>query len=268
MRTAIPLILLAAFGAPIAFGQMRDNRDKQLSCETHGYNRQAHSCEVRETSFPSPGYIVADPGGNGGVTIRGWLRTDVLMRSRVEGWADTDAEAATLTKQIAVDTSGGSIIAHGPSNSGNRQGWSVSYEIFVPQVSNVEVRAFNGGIDASDINGTLRAETMNGGIRLARVAGDVSGTTTNGGVHVELMGFSWQGRELDLRTTNGGVTVSMPERYSAHVKAETVNGRVNSEFPLTVTGNLNRRDIDANVGSGGPLIHISTVNGGVNLRRS
>jgi len=268
MRTVMALIVSAALGPPAAFGQMRDNRDKQLTCETRGYNRQAHSCEIRETSFSSPGHIVANPGQNGGVSIRGWLRTDVLVRSRVEGWADSDAEAASLVKQINVETSGGSITAHGPFNAGHREGWSVSYEIFVPQASNVEVRSFNGGIDVSDVNGTLRAETMNGGIHLARMAGEVTGTTTNGGVHVELMGFSWQGRELDLRTTNGGVTVSMPAGYSAHVKAETVNGGVNSEFPLTVTGRLNTRDIDANVGSGGPLIHISTVNGGVNIRRS
>lgn len=259
-------ILLAVTLSLAVYGQMRDNRDKQLTCDGYGYNRQIRHCDLREQTVASVGHINADPGGNGGVTVRGWLRNDVLVRSRVEAWADTDAEAADLMNQVRVDISNGSITAHGPDNL-RRRGWSVTYEIFVPRASNVEIRAVNGGIDATDVDGTVHVGTTNGGIHLARIAGDVSGATTNGGVHVELAGNTWKGRQLELSTTNGGVTVSMPEGYSAHVEAETVNGGIDSEFPLTVTGRIGRRDLDAKLGSGGPLIHISTVNGGVNLRR-
>ena len=118
------------------------------------------------------------------------------------------------------------------------------------------------------MRGRITFETRNGGVHLARVAGDVSGSTLNGGVHVELAGNSWEGRQLEATTRNGGVTISMPERYSAHIQAETVNGGVRSDFPVTRTGDLKRlRNLDFNLGSGGPLIHVSTTNGGVKLQR-
>jgi hypothetical protein len=59
----------------------------------------------------------------------------------------------------------------------------------------------------------------------------------------------------------------VPENYSAHVQTETVNGGVNSDFPATVTGSLRPRTLDLNLGSGGPLIHVSTTNGAVRLER-
>lgn len=67
--------------------------------------------------------------------------------------------------------------------------------------------------------------------------------------------------------------MTVPEGYSGHLQAETVHGGVSAGFPVTVTGGIGRRSIDTMLGStmpgsGGPLIHISTVNGGVRLLRN
>jgi hypothetical protein len=263
-------LLAIALTIPLAvFGQMRDNRDKELSCQSWGGGdwRQVHHCDVREQTFAASGHTKADPGRNGGVTVKGWLRNDVLVRSRVDVWADSDNDANAAMSQIRVDSSTGVISATGPVDA-RHSGWSVSYEIFVPRASAVDVTAHNGGISVSDVDGAIQVETDNGGINLARVAGDVSGMTKNGGLHVELAGATWQGRQLELNTKNGGIAVSMPAGYSAHVQVETVHGGVYSDVPMTATGRIRRQIIDGNVGSGGPLIHVSTVNGGITLRRS
>ena len=246
---------------------MRDNRDKDLNCEQWGYRGQARHCDIREQSFASRGRIAANAGRNGGVSVKGWLRNDVLVRSRVEAWADTDADASALASQIRIDTSSGAISASGPIDTG-RRGWAVSFEIFVPRLSNMDLKAHNGGIDVSDVEGAIHLETTNGGVHLARDAGDVSGSTTNGGLSIVLTGKTWIGRQLELNTKNGGVTVLMPENYSAHLQAETIHGGMLSEFPVILRGGIRPRNLDATLGSGGPLIHVGTVNGGVSLKRS
>jgi hypothetical protein len=43
---------------------------------------------------------------------------------------------------------------------------------------------------------------------------------------------------------------------------------VTTEFPITVTGELRPRRLDTNIGSGGPLIHLTTHNGQVLLKRT
>jgi len=61
---------------------------------------------------------------------------------------------------------------------------------------------------------------------------------------------------------------SRSRKPSAHVQTETTNGGVRSDFPVPSTPAERRpRKLDFNIGSGGPLIQLSTTNGGVNLRR-
>jgi DUF4097 and DUF4098 domain-containing protein YvlB len=60
--------------------------------------------------------------------------------------------------------------------------------------------------------------------------------------------------------------VKAPDRYSAHLVAETVNGGISVGFPITVQGKINHH-VDTNIGQGGPTIYFQTVNGGVSIQR-
>jgi hypothetical protein len=252
--------------AATAFGQMRDNQDKEMTCDKSGSGSQAKYCEVREQSAAAVGVLNVDAGSNGGATVKGWSRNEILVRARVEGWAGSDTDARVMASQVYVDTSGGHVQAHGPA-SANNAGWSVSFEIFVPQATSLTVKTINGGINVSDIRGSLRFDATNGGINLRRLAGDVTGSTVNGGVNLELMGTTWDGSQVQVTTQNGGVNISVPANYSARFQTETRNGALRSEFPLNATGDLRSGNQDFSIGAGGPLIHVTTTNGGVSLKK-
>ncbi len=264
MKLVLGLLILGA----AAHAQLRDNRTPQMSCDSGNYDNRQRFCEVREQTMAGVGRLTVDPGKNGGVTVKGWLRNDVSIRTRVEAWARSVDEARGVAGLVRVDASAGQVKASGP-DSQRESGWSVSYEIFVPQVTDLSMTSFNGGINLSDVRGRIEFDAKNGGVRLTRVAGDVNGQTLNGGIQIELTGRTWEGGQLDARTTNGGVTISMPEDYSAHIQTGTVNGAIDSDFPVSVTvqGRVRPQNLDFNVGSGGPLIRVSTTNGGVKLRR-
>lgn len=242
-------------------------QNKTLNCENHGNQsgRVTH-CEMREQSVAFAGRLSVDGGSNGGVTVKGWDNAGVLVRAKVEASAADAGAAAGVGAQVRVDVSAGQVSASGPAQS-NDQGWSVSYEIFVPRRGDLNLKANNGGIHISDVAGNIQFETKNGGVTLSRLAGDVEGKTTNGGVNVELAGARWDGAKLDARTTNGGVNISMPENYSAHFETATVNGHLNLDFPMTVHGEIGRQLV-TDVGSGGATIHVETTNGGVNVKRA
>jgi len=264
---AVCIGLAASTGVPL-FAQMHDNTEKQMSCQNGGNDGDnARHCEVREQSAPSIGRLTIDAGKNGGATIKGWLRGDVLVRARVEASGDTQSAADAMASQVSIDTSGGLVKAMGPEPANNAW-WSVSYEIFVPQNSDLDLKAHNGGLTISDVRGQIHFDVNNGGVHLKRVAGDVSGQTVNGGVQVELAGPSWDGRQLEVSTRNGGVTLSVPSNFSAHLQAETGSGSIHSDFPMVVDGNVRPRRVDTNIGAGGPLIHITTGNGGVSLKKT
>jgi hypothetical protein len=268
-RSAIALLLAAL---PLAAADTRgfhDNQQPQMSCDNNGWSDHARSCEVREQTVASPGSLTIDPGTNGGVSIKGWSRSNVLVRAKVEAQADSPAEAHALASAVSIQAGGGSVRASGPAPNGQAW-WSVSYEIFVPHLTNLSAKANNGGIHVTDVGGTMDFETQNGGLNLARLTGDVKAVTENGGVHVELMGDHWDGPGLHVSSTNGGVHVTVPTGYSAQFESSTVNGGVKSDFAelLTPSDREHRQtSISAALGGGGSPVHVTTVNGGVDIVR-
>ncbi len=159
----------------------------------------------------------------------------------------------------------GGIRAEGPRTE-RREWWSVSYRLLVPRRSDLGLETMNGGIRIAGVDGHIEFHAMNGGVKLTDLSGDVRGRTTNGGLEVELSGAAWTGAGLDVETTNGGVTLRIPEDYSARIETGTVNGGIEVDFPVTVEGRIGRR-LNFDIGDGGATLRASTTNGGVRIRR-
>jgi len=272
-RGVLMLLLTCVASVPClcrSNAQKADEKAKphdSLACRDDWHNDKLVShCEIKEQTLPaSDNTIAVDGRMNGGVSIKGWERNEILIRARIQTAAPTEAEANELVKQITIETAGSRIFASGPENRKDHW-WSVSYEIFVPQRSNLSLKTNNGGISISDVKGRLEFTALNGGVRLSRIGGTVRGGTTNGGLHIELSGERWDGEAMDVSTTNGGVSMSIPQNYSAHLETGTVNGHLSIDFPVPVQGEI-RRELAVNLGSGGATIRAMTTNGGVRIRR-
>ncbi len=257
----LPIIALTAFSAN---AQRQDNQERKLRCETHDRGRQAHFCEMKEQTLGPLGRLDIDAKPNGGITVKGWSRNEVLVRAKVEAWAQTENEARGLVEQVRLNLSAGRIAAEGPGE-GRRKGWSVSFEIFSPHRVDISAATDNGGIHLADLEGRLEFQAANGGISLTRLAGQVQGSTRNGGVKVELGGTRWDGAGLDVTTTNGGVKMDIPRSYSARLDAGTVNGHLDIDYPATVTGKISK-EMTLNLGAGGAPIRVRTTNGGFAIK--
>jgi hypothetical protein len=230
-----------------------------------GSSRPTH-CEIRELSVPVAGNTLSvDATPNGGITVRGWDRAEIQVRARVTANAETQQEADALAAEVRVLTDGGRIRSEG-RRSVSQGGWSVSFEVMAPAQHGLTLRTTNGGISVKGVQSEIDIQTTNGGISLADVNGEVRGRTTNGGVQVELTGNSWLGQGLDVQTRNGGVRLSVPEGYSAHLEAGTTNGGIRCDFPVTVQGAVGK-DLSGDLGHGGVPLKVRTTNGGVQIVR-
>ena len=228
--------------------------------------------DLREMTIPALGNLNVNAGRNGGISVMGEERSDVLIRACVQTWGPTEAEAKARASEIRISTAG-SIKADG--SAGNDQNWSVSFQLLVPRATNLQLEAHNGGISISGVDGAADFETTNGGVSLNNVSGDVKGRTTNGGIHVVLGGTTWRGSGLDLTTTNGGVHIAMPANYAAHFETGTVNGGFNSDIPAlsidneTISGSRSHGSravrIITDINGGGAPIKVITTNGGVKI---
>ena len=274
------MALAIGMTAATTFGQEKEKvkdkvtkeRKERAFCSNNNWSSddKVSVSDLRELTIPASGTVGVDAGKNGGVSIKGEERSDVLVRACVQAWGTSDEAARSAVNSIRINTSG-TIKA-----DSSDENWSVSYQIFVPRATNLNLNAHNGGISINGVEGSSEFETLNGGVNLSDVSGSVKGRTTNGGVNVVLSGNAWRGSGLDVTTTNGGVNITMPESYAANVETGTVNGGFKSDIPsLNVTEeNLKGADwssrsrakrIQTAFNGGGAPIRIITTNGGIKI---
>ena len=152
LRRGVLLVMVACVAAVPAFSQKEKSKDS-LACNDNWHNdKLVNHCEIKEQTLPATdGTIAVDGMMNGGVSVKGWDRNEILLRARIQSAAPSQAEADELARQIRIDT-GAKIFASGPKNRSDAW-WSVSYELFVPRRSNLSLKTNNGGISISDVTG-------------------------------------------------------------------------------------------------------------------
>ena len=141
----------------------------------------------------------------------------------------------------------------------------VNFTVKVPRGVRLEATTVNGSIRATDLTGDAELHTVNGGIDVT-TSGLVEAQTVNGDIEARIGRADWSGR-LEFSTVNGGITLTAPASLATDVEASTVNGSVDSDFPITIQGRMERRHLRGTIGSGGRSLELTTVNGGIELRK-
>jgi hypothetical protein len=209
-----------------------------------------------------------DGRANGSVHVRGWTGDSVRVMARLQAWGESTADAGAMLKEIRVESDGRAVRAEGPSGRGGyRADWSVSYVVWVPRQFDLALDANNGSLGVAGVTGRLELRTTNGSVTLSDVGGDVRARTHNGSLSVELTGAGWQGTGLDAQTQNGSVRLLIPDRYAAQIETGTVNGRIHTDFPVTVQGRLSRQRLTIPLNGGGKTLRVTTMNGSVRLSK-
>jgi len=144
---------------------------------------------------------------------------------------------------------------------------NVEFRVLVPQRVKVGVGTVNGSVTVTGATAEVDASTVNGGVDVATEGGPVNAATTNGAVRARI-GRVDTNADMTFATVNGSVIAELPSDLSADVELSTVNGGLRSDYEITVSGRLDPKHLRAHIGKpGGPRIRLSTVNGGVELRR-
>lgn len=147
----------------------------------------------------------------------------------------------------------------------NRAPVLVEWRVEVPAGVRFVARTVNGDIEIDELAGPVEVATVNGSVELA-TRGVAEATTVNGSIEAR-MGAGRLPHDLSFRTVNGSVVLLLDDGIGAAVRAESLNGEFESDFPVTVEGRLHRNRVRGTIGGGGPLLSMATVNGSIELRR-
>lgn len=267
------LLVAAALGAVLPFPlaaqrTMISDAEWLENCRNNWSNDRGNACEVRDVPVRLSGRAIEIDGRqNGSIRVQGWDGDAVKVTARIQANAESDAEAQALLKDIRILSDGRRVSAEGPSGSRRyRSGWSASYVVMVPRNFDLSLDAYNGSLGVNGVSGRLELSTHNGSVTLTDVGGDVRARTQNGSLNVQLAGTSWSGTGLDAVTQNGSVRLAVPSSYAATLETGTVNGRINTDIPITVQGRISRQ-LSVPLNGGGKTIRAMTTNGSVNISR-
>ncbi len=268
MRRFAVRFALLLLSASLAHGQNFSTapcQGNESSSSSWFFSHNEQACEVRSAVLPLVNDQIKVSGKNGAIEILGEDRRDIALEVRISAQGSSHEDAIARLHQIRIVT-GADIHAEGPSESGSHHGWEVNFKLHVPRHLAANLHTMNGGIAVAGIDGAVTADTMNGALALHGLAGDVHAQTVNGGIDVTLAGDRWQGHGLYAKTTNGGVSVRVPDHFAAHLIASTVNGGIEVGFPITVQGRI-RNAIDTEINGGGSTVQLETTNGGISIDR-
>jgi Toastrack DUF4097 len=145
---------------------------------------------------------------------------------------------------------------------------SVRYEFMVPKSAILdEINNVNGEISITGVENEIRISTVNGAAEVQGTKSSLSAETVNGRIEVAWIDFPRNGN-VDMQTVNGSLKLRLPGNANADVHAASLNGSIESEFPMTVQGRFISKKLTGKIGAGGTSIDLNTVNGSINILKS
>lgn len=152
----------------------------------------------------------------------------------------------------------------------------------------VDAETSNGAIELDSVTGKLNLKTSNGRIRGEELVGQCDAGTSNGPVKLQFkdatggpshihssngsvdVTMSKSPKDgLHIETSNGSITLELPADTSARLDAHTSRSSVSSDFGVVDTSSDNEKHhLEGNIGPGGPLIELTTNNGGIHVKKS
>ena len=135
VNSALILVICLLCGL-IASGQTVLNAKEKIKEKNSGFctennwssDEKESYRDLRELTVPAGGTLDVDSGRNGGISVKGENRSDILVRACVQAWGSTVEGAKAAVASVRINTTGG-IRADGPDESN----YSVSFQILVPR---------------------------------------------------------------------------------------------------------------------------------------
>lgn len=209
---------------------------------------------------------------NGPVHITAWDKNEVKVdavkyANTKERMEEAEIEVESGSDYVSIRTK-----YRDHDHTWDSDGWnnpaSVEYTLMVPRNAQLdEIKLINGPLDIHGVAGEVRASCINGRMTVQGSQGRVKLSSVNSRMEVQFDKLS--DSAVDLSSVNGGIVLTLPSDAKAELEASTVSGSIEDDFGLHV--NKHRwvgHDLRGELGSGGPHIQLSNVNGRIEIRHA
>jgi hypothetical protein len=220
---------------------------------------------------------------SGSVEITGSPNLDsvkIYGERRVESDSDADAQSHLAYLNVSITTVGNrlTVTTEQPDEPEGRN-YLVFYHINIPDTWQTMIENINGNINISLLRNQAIINNINGEISLSNFIGDLICVLTNGNINLGSIHGNINAMVVNgtisgnvtipqagsclLNTTNGQISLSIPQNTSALFNASVVNGNISLSDLILQEINSSPQQISGILGNGEGDIRLRTVNGNI-----
>lgn len=186
-----------------------------------------------------------------------------------------DAKADTVSGDIDMTGIAGSLKAYAVSGdltiTGAQSGVdceTVSGELKIRRVTGgADLKTVSGDILLENSQGDVEAEVVSGDIELIDVSGAEEVTAKSVSGSVKYVGSLSRDGSYHFNVLNGDVTLLLPSNSAFELYAKTFSGDIHTDFEITLTGKLSKKELRGTVNGGGAELALKTFSGDIYLKK-
>ncbi len=259
-RLAALAILVIALPAQAQHHKSRSHRDDQNDVESR----------IDTTVTLSRSGTVDLQSFSGDITVVGWDRDDVKIHATSGGQLRFDSSPSRVSlvespedRNDGDDDDGHYGFEISMPKSGRLLVRTLSGDIKLHDVADVEAHSVSGGIDVANIASHAVLESISGDVTVIHVTAGVRVNTVSGEIHAKQITG-----EVAAQSVSGDIVLD--DITSSYVRSETVSGEVHFSGPVDAKGRYefhsHSGDVDLNIasGAGDATLEVETYSGDLN----
>ncbi len=171
------------------------------------------------------------------IRVKGWNQNNYSVETCKIAVAEDRGSAERALSAITVSHSAGHFTFTGPQ--GDDSNWQVYFLVHTPANASLDLDAKNGPISLAGVSGMIKVRTANGPLAIKNCSGSVDAQAKNGPIafdgdggevhlqadngpiSVKVSKAVWNGSLLEARTSNGPMSLVLPESFSSGVRVES-----------------------------------------------
>lgn len=234
-------------------------------------DREAHDVWTRRYPMSPGGRLVLENVA-GAVAVEASAGRELEMTARRVAKSTSEASAREQLDRVSiVDAASESevrVTVEYPRFNGLNS-VEVEWEIKVPTGVAVDIRNTNGSLRMAGLDAAVVGRTSNGRVQAdALTSPSVDVKTTNGRILIDYARPLVDSDRVSIDSTNGGVTLTIPESSRLSLKADLTNGEFDFvDLPVQASGSSSRHHFEGTLNGGGARVDMSTTNGSVHLSK-
>lgn len=190
----------------------------------------------------------------------------VKLEAQLKG--DTLMIEAKPRPNVSINRNTVAVDVYVPSGFGgdiNLETTSGTIKLSDFSLNRLYAKSISGDIGVLSVDtAATSVKTTSGDIQVSGFSGDLDFYSISGSLDAAFSEFS---SDVTGKTVSGSLTLRLPDGAAFELDSDTVSGRIDCDFPVTVTGTQPKRGLKGTVGNGSSSIDIQTVSGNISIQR-